>query len=172
LAELHILLEGEDDSRLFKRILLPIWKVEYNPVCIYEYSNEPDEWINDQIRGFNLRAVDFFFVADLDRTRCITQKKDELISRFPNLPAEKIVIVVKSIEAWYAAGLTKKGCTRLNVVIPDDPRPIGKAGLRKCMGTSCASLRDFKIEILGYYSLKLARKRSKSFQYFFSKYCC
>lgn len=60
-------------------------------------------------------GADYIYVTDIDRSPCITAKKERVKKEISNIDIGKIVIVIKEIESWYFAGLTAKALQSLGI---------------------------------------------------------
>ena len=110
-------------------------------------------------------------MGDYDSSdKCITLKKEELISKFNHLNKNVIFIVKDEIESWFLSGMN----TDLEIFdefnIPDDTEGITKEMFNEMMNNSHFNSRiDLMIEISKSYDFDLATKRNNSFKYFIKK---
>lgn len=170
--EFFIFLEGDDDERLFQRVIVPVilQKGAYTPT-LWKYRCETKKEIAKRLNTLQKMGIDYLFISDLDKAKCITARKNELIDIYEYLDPSRIIIVVKSIEGWYAAGLTKKGCNMVGVSEPDSTDNLSHAKFMKWVGSKFKKESIAKMAILNYFSPNIAKKRNASFNYFYIKHC-
>ena len=90
---IYFLVEGNDDERFIKKIITPYIKRKYE-VKIIKYSRMRKEKIFNFIKSIKSTG-DYFFLADLDRKKCVTEKKEGIKNRFKNIGfAKQCKIVV------------------------------------------------------------------------------
>lgn len=175
---LYVFIEGDDDELFLNRILRPELSKKYNNFCIYpfKYAQKPNKKINQFLKTLiilkNKELAEYIFTVDIDNCNSIKDKKNLLKQAFDKLNIENVVIVIKEIESWYLAGL--------------DNNALEKLGIRKNISnTDCINKEQFEnliprrfsdyktnfmIEILKHFSVKTAKKKNRSFKYFFEKY--
>ena len=173
---LFIFIEGSDDARFFDRVVKPIFEQEYDHVQIWEYVQRPTRKARLFIGGVKAMSgehisADYIFVTDIDRSPCVTHRKQVKQNEISNIDKERIVVVIKEIEGWYLAGLDDV-CSK-------------KCGIRPCNATDTIikeqfdsmtpkkfqlSRIDFLQEILKFYQVEVAKRKNKSFKYFLQKY--
>lgn len=167
---LYILVEGVDDERFFSQIVKPLLEKNYNAIKIVSYAQKTKRKVKDLLRGIASQEAQFLIVADIDRHRCVTQKKKWIARQFGSILDENMVVVIKEIESWYLAGIDAKNASRLNVRIPGSTDHISKKEFDRLIPSRFDSRIDFMIEILKCYSLRTARRKNESFKYFHAKH--
>ncbi|MFW6173008.1 MAG: hypothetical protein ACOC1X_02130 [Promethearchaeota archaeon] len=168
-----ILVEGRDDVKFFNEIIKPRFekKSDDTHVLVREHAQEPNPVTDRILKNFHKMGADFIYVCDLNDKPCVTSKKMVVDNELKNVEQEKILIVVKKIECWYLAGLTKTNAKKLKIKLPT----YSTDNITKDQFNSLVSKKfDYRIdamaEILKYYSVKQAKKRNKSFKYLMKKY--
>ena len=169
--KLFLFIEGDDDERYFKHILLDLFKKKVNEIQLWKYTKKTNEKRKKFINTIN--SVDFWdyiCFGDYDSSTCITMKKENIIKHLNNVIKNKIIIVIEEIESWYLAGvdndfLREIGCQKLmdcpsiyitkeifnNIIPPKMPRI------------------NFMKKILDNYDIDKAIKNNKSLKYLFRK---
>jgi len=61
---LYIFVEGDDDERFFREILLPIFKKKYNEVKIVKYAQKPKkfDYLEKFIRSILSMGMTYIFI--------------------------------------------------------------------------------------------------------------
>ena len=167
---LYILVEGVDDERFFSQIVAPLFEKNYDAVKIVSYAQKTKRKVKDLLRGIGKQGARFFIVADIDRHRCVTQKKRSIARQFGNIDDRHMVVVIKESESWYLAGLDVENARKLNLRIPASTDHISKDEFDRLIPASFDSRIDFMIELLKCYSLRIARRKNASFKYFHAKH--
>lgn len=109
-------------------------------------------------------------MGDLNSHSCITSKKRELLDIYPSLERPKIIIVVKEIESWYLAGLSDTNYRKLGITpVLANTDNVGKKKFQEYTPKKF-DFTEFKIELLKYFSIAIAKQKNSSFSYFAEKY--
>lgn len=175
---LFIFVEGFSDRIFFENIFKPIFEGEYDYVEIIEYRNDKRDHISNYIRSIecmnkttNLEAS-LIFVSDLNKSPCITAKKVELIKSYKNLNKKNIIVVVRTIEGWFLAGLDMDMCKTLGLVYISNTNTneINKREFKDIIPKNFISEIAFRIEVTKRFSLEVAKKRNISFNYFMNNF--
>ena len=104
-------MEGPDDKRFFTKIYGDYFGC-FNPIL---YAGWPPAKINNFIYSITcMPDSDYIFFGDADG-KTIEEKKNILISRYPNLDSRKVFIVQYEIESWYYAGVSTTVCQKLKM---------------------------------------------------------
>jgi hypothetical protein len=165
---LLIFCEGPDDERFFDTVVRPRLTGTYDWISTVQYANRKSEEIGRYIRTAQQRSIDLLFVQDVDEASCITACIETIRSTFgEHLSSDSIYIVVKEIESWYAAGMSRQRTEemlgrplqrtddltkeRFNDLLPDDTARI-----------------DFMQRLLDHFDPEHARAKNHSFEYFCS----
>lgn len=170
--QVYIWVEGSDDERFFKQIILPLLNQKYDDVQIVPYSKTDPIKKRGFLNSIIQMKADYIFTVDLDYCECITQRKGKIISKLEILNPENIIVVIREIESWYLAGLPKQASTELNIKIQGiDFDKLTKEEFNRLIPKRFQSSRiDFMQEILNYFNIEEAKKNNTSFKYFCDKY--
>jgi len=167
---LFIMVEGEDDVRFFGRIIKPLFVSRYDSVEIIPYASIKRTKVNNFLKSVRLMKNDYIFVADIDTERSVRDKKQILYYHFSNIEGSSIIVVIKEIESWYYAGLSRESA--LNLEVPDLSLTdeLTKEDFNRLIPHKYDSRIDFMFEILKYFSLDSARMKNHSFRFFADRY--
>ena len=114
--------------------------------------------------------ADYYFLSDVNRSPCVTAKKQSLKNKYkPKIDENKIVIVVKEIESWYLSGVDDKTCNDLGVKPFQNTNAITKEHFNQLIPKNFDSRIDFMLEVLKRFNMETAKKKNKSFSYFMGK---
>ncbi|MCL5960605.1 MAG: hypothetical protein M1358_15095 [Chloroflexi bacterium] len=167
---LLILVEGSDDARFFGRIVKPRFEESYDWIEVREYAGKGADWVTNLIRSIVAMGADYIVVADIDTASCVSTKKEEVVSHYPNLDSRSIAVVVKEIESWYLAGLDHSNCRKLKIRYPHSTDSITKEMFNSLIAQNFDSKIDFMMEALQCFSVDVAKGQNQSFRYFAEKY--
>ena len=171
---LFVWLEGASDEDFFRGIVEPILSDRFESISTISYAQEPDSETNKVIRGVarSHEDLDYLWLADLDPEQfpCITAKKDATVSRHPHLRIDRIAIVEPEIEAWYLAGLDGAACEALRIREYQNTNSLTKEDYNKLISSTKRSEIDLRMDILGEFSMEVAKRKNDSFAYFCRKY--
>lgn len=164
------MVEGEDDIRFFGRIIKPLFTSRYDSVEIIPYASIRRTKVNNFLKSVRQMKNDYIFVADIDTERSVRDKKQILYYHFSNIESGSIVIVIKEIESWYYAGLSRE--SEQNLGVPEIPstNDLTKEDFNHLIPRHYDSRIDFMFEILKYFSLDSAQKKNHSFRFFVDRY--
>lgn len=169
---LFIWVEGEDDERFFKSIVEPKLKKNFDFVETRRYATLKKEKINNFLKSIKAMGADYIFVTDINKSPCITAKKQKIQNKLRNIDSTKIIVVIKEIEGWYLAGLSHAACTRFKIRNFANTDEITKEQFDTLIPKDFDSRIDFMIEVLKNFSIEIATKKNRSFNYFVQKYTC
>lgn len=163
------LVKGGADKRFIENIIVP--EVDHRKTNVIEYSEDPDTHVNDLIYAFHGMYRDLYLLRDFDfgKQGCstISDRKDFVEGKFGELNRDEIIIVKDEIEGWYLAGIRKKDEKRFGISVPNNTENIGKRAFKEKLGNSnFSSSINFQQEIIKSYSIKLAKRKNSSFDYF------
>ena len=167
---LFLWVEGNDDERFFKRAIIPKLQEKYDDVRIIKYATMKKEKIDNYINSINSMKADYIYFADINKSPCITAKKEKIRQERKYIDISKIIIVIREIESWYLAGLNTKACDHLKINNIGNTDNTTKEKFNTLVPKKFTSRIDFMLEILKIFSLKEAKHKNKSFKYFFEKY--
>ena len=171
-TSLYVWVEGPDDVRFFDNIIKPLIEKKYNKVIIRSYANLTKEKINSLIKSIIDLKECYIYVKDINNAKCITKKKREIRKELKNISNDRIVIIVKEIESWYLAGLGKKDSKNLGIKYFGNTDNIIKEKFNSIIPKKFDTRQIFMLEILNRFSIKIASKKNRSFEYFIKKYNC
>lgn len=168
---LTLFVEGRDDRRFVESVVLPLLQWLYDDVEVHEYAQKPYSPIRSFISDIDRTDYrDYLFIADFDQGPCITRRKDQIVSRYSNLDAERILIAKREIESWYLAGLDPDSCAELGIPFLGNTDDVTKEQFDGMIPNRFDSRTDFMLEILNRYDVGTARGRNESFDYAMGKY--
>ena len=168
---LFILIEGDDDERFFERVVKPFFQKRYSAVKFWQYAKENKKRRANFIKSIASIKADYICVGDIDNVPCVTSKKEKITDGFgKKITADRIVVVIRSIESWYLAGL--------------DENASKKLGIRKKIKTTDNLIKEhfnqlipkkmprseFMQKILENYDVEMAKGNNRSFGYFLNKW--
>lgn len=162
-----ILVEGKDDSRFANAILRPVLEREYDYINTWEYAQQTPRKTRGFLQALASMQADYLFLADIDRSPCVTAKKELISDKYqPSGQPIDVVVVIKEIESWYAAGLGDAACRELDMVPVSRTDEITKERFHEMMPRRFnGSVVDFMTEILKSFSVGTARDKNGSFRY-------
>ncbi|MCK4567834.1 MAG: hypothetical protein KAU48_11060 [Candidatus Thorarchaeota archaeon] len=172
MGEIYLLLEGDDDERLFRQVIIPLMKNKGFVPIIWKYSNETSKEISKRLDILSKMKEDYILFADLDKAQCVTERKSELRNIYRSLDEMRIIVIVKAIEGWYAAGITENGCEKLGLHEPCKTEDFDHSKFKKWTYKKFRKESFGKMAILQHFSPRIARERNESFGYFFKRFCC
>ncbi len=169
---LYVFIEGPDDERFFKDIIIPYFESEYCFIKIIKYARKKENQVRDFIRAIDKKRDDYLFVSDMNNSPCISKRKKKILSKFSNLAQDKIIIVIREIESWYLAGLDAQKGKKLKIKVPRYTNDIHKEKFESILSKKNPneSMKNLKIEILKMFSIEIAKKKNRSFRYFAEKF--
>jgi len=167
---LFIMVEGEDDIRFFGRIIKPLFISRYDSVEIIPYASIRRSKVNNFLKSVRLMKNDYIFVADIDTERSVRDKKQILYYHFNNIDGGSIIVVIKEIESWYYAGLSRESAMKLEVPDLSFTNELTKEGFNRLIPRKYDSRIDFMFEILKYFSTDSARMKNHSFRFLVDRY--
>ncbi len=170
LQKLYIFVEGNDDERFFKQVIVPLMHKKYIDVEIFKYAQWKKEKVNNFINSIKTLQFDYIFTADLDDEPTVGSKKKRVHWSFANLDDNKIAIVIHEIESWYIAGYPDE--LLLAQRLPDiiQTENISKEDFNQLYHQISRSRIDFMRELLKNYSVNLAVEKNNSFKHFIDTY--
>jgi len=167
---LWVLLEGNDDERFFERVIKPIFENTYDFVRPWQYAQKQTRKVKNFLQSINKMDSVYFFLCDINRSPCVTAKKNEIVCMYASrIDVNNVIIVVKEIESWYLAGLDDKARKELGIRTFRKTDNITKEQFNSLIPKKFDSRIDFMIEILKRFSLETAIHKNKSFNYFMTR---
>lgn len=174
--QLFIFVEGTDDERFIKSIILPLFVDKYSVIKIIQYAQLPKQTIDKFIRTCNQQKVsEYIFLCDMDAmgktTLCLTFRKEKKQEEYCSyLDQDKIVFVMEEIESWYFSGIPDEKITEYKIKNYANTDHFTKETFDKIKPKSFSSKTDFMIEILNFFSIEKARQLNSSLDYFLKKH--
>lgn len=156
---LFVFVEGPDDERFITSILSG-----YN-IKVVKYAHEKKDSINSYIRSIrHIPNCDYIVICDID-LKSLKQKKDEILSLFPDCETDKIIVSIAEIESWYIAGVDKSTAQAMKIKYMCCTDTITKEKFNQMVPAKMDRI-NFMIEILKKYNLDEAPLRNKSLKFF------
>jgi len=169
---LYIWVEGDDDVRIVEKILEPLFKKNYDCVQVRPYSQLKRKKLNAFLRSIKAMQAHYIVLADINDAPCVTEAKRKVKEKYHEVDESRITVVVKEIESWYLAGLNADAARQLGTRAVRRTDDLTKEQFNQRIPARFDSRIDFMIEILNVFSIDVARKKNKSFNYFYRKYFC
>lgn len=166
--DLILWVEGYHDYLFFNKIIMPNLKYKYSEIQILEHSQRAKESINNRIKNTDSMNIDYLFIVDIDDISEIASKKKKVKKELPNIDEDKILVVIKEIESWYAAGL-KQGKRKFTISNLNDTDNLTKQDFDKKIPRGYTKL-EYLLEILDAFSIPVALKKNRSFNYCYYKF--
>lgn len=163
-TRLYLMVEGDDDARFVERIVIPKLSSRYDLVQAWKFAQKKAAKVNAFLRSIKAMGADYLLLADINAHSCFPMKRMALLAAFPELEAEKTVIVVREIESWYLAGLPDDN--PLGVRAPKNTCELTKERFDASMPKAFDLRRDYMIEVLKHLDIRTATTRNSSFLYF------
>ncbi len=168
---LFIFVEGNDDERFIRYVIEPEFMKKYDYVRIIKYAQEKKDKLCNLIKSIKSMGADYLFFADINDAPCITGKKSKIIKSCKEISPNRVLIVIREIEGWYLAGLSDEDCIKLKIKCFSNTDNITKEEFNKLIPKKFSYSRiNFLIEILNHFSIDEARRKNRSFEYFYNKY--
>jgi len=169
--ELVIFVEGADDEMFFQAVLKPrLLRRTYDWVTLWRYAERRPEKTRAFLRSVKARGADYLLAADINGAPCVTARKDRLLGRLPELSRDRIAVIVSEIESWYLAGIGSAAAKGLRVPVHSRTDAVTKERFDRLIPRSSRSRVDFMAELLRFFSLGVAKRKNRSFEYFLRKY--
>lgn len=170
---IYFLVEGITDERFIEKIIIPLISDFYHDIKIWKYAKIKKAKTNNLIKSLKSMntcklRVDYIMLIDIDNTRCIRDRIDEICLSMPEIEKNKIQVVVKEIESWYLAGVSKDLSEINERDFIYNNESITKEGLQNNIPKYYDSTIDYMEELLNNYDIRTAEKRNSSFNYFIS----
>jgi hypothetical protein len=164
---LYILLEGNDDERFFRRLLVPRLLRFYRSVKIWKYAREKRRRTIKFIRVLQRTGKDILYVRDLDSAPSVKIKKEEIQACYEHaIPDPSIIVVVMEIESWYLAGPPAPLLKSFGIILPDGSTDTLTKEEFYLLIPPRMARTQFMNELLAHYDFEWAMRRNASFEYF------
>ena len=166
--ELYIFVEGNDDERFFRIILVPMLEKYYNIIRLWKYTGKPYKKVNDLLRSLKKMSCDYIMLADINHEPCISLKKQKILKKYNKIEENKVIVVTKEVESWYLAGLSDTKLQEWRISPFQTTDNINKEKFKGLIPKKYSKI-DFMVELLKHYCPKTAIKKNRSFKYFIEK---
>lgn len=166
---LWILVEGDDDLRLFQRLLVPALSKKHDAVKFWKYSCEKNERRENLIHSIEAMKQQYIYVVDIDDASCVTDKKQRVFKQLDGkIRNENVAVVIKEIEGWYLAGAGSKMRSLMHLSLPHTDQ-MTKEQFNNLIPARMPRAQ-FMQEILDDFDLSAASTKNLSFSYFMRKW--
>ena len=164
---MHVLVEGRDDREFFEVVIRPTLQERYDYVQVWEYAGATIEKRIGYIRSIQAMNADYIFVADINTSPCVTQRKAHLVDTHKNaIDPACAFIVRREIESWYMAGVDDQACREFGITCLPHTNDVTKEQFKSLTPKRFNdSEADFMAAILKGFQLDLARGKNQSFGY-------
>ncbi len=169
---LFILVEGPDDERFTARVIRPLLEQKHESVEVLMYAGWTSRKLDSFLRNLTRAGWTYLYLADMNASPCVTAKKTGLQRKLNNLEEDKIIVVIREIEAWFLAGLSDADAKELCITAFQTTDAITKEDFNRLIPEKFSSRIDFMLEILKSFSSEVARQKNQSFRYFVEKHDC
>lgn len=132
---LFLFVEGDDDERFFRSVVLPLLRSSYEDIQFVKFRALKKEKIRGFVRSIASMQADYILVHDLDRHPCATAAKDQVLRTLPYLDPDRVHIVKAEIESWYCAGIP-------------ETHPWRSLAVGRCADTSTVTKEAFETAVL------------------------
>lgn len=168
---LFFLVEGDDDERFIQAVLEPLFLSQYDHVKVVKYAQETPKKTRSLIRSIQSMGADCIFFRDFDRGPCLTSIKEAVQRKYSEyIGTESILVVVREIEGWYAAGINSDAAAELDIDALASTDDLTKEQFNQSAPKRFGSSIVFQREVLKRFDIDTARRKNKSFAYFHRKY--
>jgi len=167
---IHVLVEGRDDREFFHVVIRPILQEHYDHVQIWEYAGATIERRIGYIRSIQAMNADYLFVADINTSPCVTERKRHLVDSHKNtLDTGRTVVVRREIESWYMAGVDDQACQEFGITSLSHTDDVTKEQFVSLMPRRFNSVVEFMTDILRRFRIETAKSKNRSFCYLMDK---
>ena len=164
---LFIFVEGDDDARFAKQLLVPALLARWDHVRTIRYARKKDkwEWVSRCIAGIRSMRADYWLLADRNSEPCVSAAKSRIKNAIRGLDPARALVVAPEIEAWYAAGVPARHQKRLGLERTGRTVELTKEQFEQLIPKRYTSAADWKVDVLKVFAIREARKRNGSFAY-------
>ncbi len=166
---LVIFVEGLDEVRFFRNIIVPFLETRYSFVDIYQYQNQKKKSVNNYLKSIKILGYDYIYVTDMDFHPCATAKKEKIVNKYREVDINTVIVVKMEIESWYLAGLDKSNSGKLRISYHKNTDNLIKEAFDNLIPEKFGR-KDFMVEVLKKFDFNQAKKQNSSFKYFAEKY--
>jgi hypothetical protein len=135
-----------------------------------QYARLPAGQITSILRALYNGSKPVLFLRDLDSKPCPGNRRDEVVTRYPELQPEQVHVVVREIECWYAAGLDRDAAQALGIrwsSLAGGTEQLDKEKIHHaCNFRGDVDHSTLLIQMLDSFSLAQAKRANPSFRRF------
>jgi hypothetical protein len=167
---LFVFCEGDDDERFFARVCAPRLTM-YDTIQYVQYAQSPAKKVRAFVRsiyGMRESGIDaeYVFLRDFDRAPSKASRLEQVARRYQGLVEPKrTFLVVQMIESWYAAGLPNQHAIAALGDIPPTTNDFTKDDFANALDNAANRINVLQ-EVLKQFSVRRARIKNRSFDYF------
>lgn len=170
---ISIFIEGNYDRILFKEHISKLFRKKGLNVELIPYKEEEKNFIPTYIETIlNLSLPHLYiFITDIDNYKTTDRRKKSLKECYGSILHEShIFVIIKMIEGWYLAGLSRENARKLsiNLEVYDklDANLIKKDDFIRLKPPKYHGKRAFYIDVAAAFKIKEASKRNDSLKAF------
>lgn len=171
---LAILIEGNREEDFIRRIVEPIMiEVEkYCEVITYKFPKVPKHINEIYVRTVLDMNDDILCLTDITGFRSKRDKKERVQQdHVGNIGDDKVIVIIREIESWYLAGVSRSCCRRLRIDYYHVTDNIGKEEFHEIIAKSKFKPRWVCcLEMLRNYDVTLAKQKNRSFNCFYDNH--
>jgi len=167
--KIYVFVEGDDDIRFFEKIIKPKLQKKNYDIKITPYANTTKKYFLNLLKSIKSMNYDYIYTRDINNAPCVTHKKRRIQKKITNIDENKIIVVIKEIEAWYLAGLNNECAKKIKIGLLKNTDEITKEKFNDLIPKKFER-RDFMVEILKFFNIDIATHKNRSFKYFINKY--
>jgi hypothetical protein len=168
---LFLFVEGDDDERFFRAVLLPLLSRGYEEIRFVQFSRLKREKVRAWMRSVAGMKADYIYIRDLDRHPCATAARDRVGDSLPWIDPERVQIVKAEIESWYCAGIHKDHpWGTLDVARVPDTHAVTKEAFEVAISRKGEPKIPAMLAILEGFDLDTALRRNESLRRFVRKF--
>ncbi|GBC93003.1 hypothetical protein HRbin15_01486 [bacterium HR15] len=161
------LVEGDADAEFIERIIAPAAALQ---IRIYRYARKPKQTRQAVIHSLHSMETRYYILVDQNHRPCITACRDHIREQFGQVvDTSCIIVVARSIEAWYLAGYTGTSPLLRGLAISTHTNSIDKQQFEQKIQAIRKSPTLARSEMLNHYDLTYGRQRNRSLDYFCHK---
>lgn len=165
-SKIYIFVEGNDDERFFKKLMVPLLSKKHTDIEIFKYAQWKKDKINLFLQSIQTLNFHYIFTADIDTLPSVNSKKRLIRNNYPLINDSQIAIVVAEIESWYYAGAPSPMISYYGLDEIHNTNSLTKELFNDIYKRKFSSRIDFMNELLKNYSIEEARERNSSFDFF------
>ncbi|MDD1716156.1 MAG: hypothetical protein LUQ01_04075 [Methanolinea sp.] len=113
---------------------------------------------------------EIILVADNDLEPSIRVKKRVIQERICAVDPGEILVIVQEIEGWYLAGIDRESARVLGIHPPEFTDQVTKERFNRHIPSRYPSRIAYMLDLISYYSIPVAIRKNRSFQYFLVHY--